>query len=99
MPHQIQGYYQTINLYENGHYNIIEGEIENFDPMPFEGHKNESFSVNNVSFYYSDYDESYYGFNQTSSHGGPIQQNAQYVRIAYAEIDKKNVILKLEIRK
>jgi hypothetical protein len=34
---------------------VVEGTIEHLDFMPFEGQRSERFSVNGVSFSYSDY--------------------------------------------
>jgi hypothetical protein len=73
---------------------VVEGPVENFVPMPFTGHSDESFSVAGVSFKYSDYSVTD-AFNNTASHGGPIAENA-YVRICYDP--KGNEILRLEIR-
>jgi hypothetical protein len=68
--------------------------VENFVPMPHGGHAEESFSVSGIPFRYSDFQMTD-GFNQTSSHGGPIK-NDSYVRICYDP--SGNVILRLEIR-
>jgi hypothetical protein len=76
----------------NNDYQVIEGRVENFSPMPYGGHQNELFSVNNVTFEYSDFDLSKCGFNQTASHGGPIREKLQ-VRISYRD----GHILKIEI--
>ena len=73
-------------------YSVVEGAVENFHPMPFEGHQDECFSVQGVQFCYSDYIVGP-GFNNTSSHGGPIRAGLP-VRVSYIAND----ILKLEIR-
>jgi hypothetical protein len=73
---------------------VVEGQVEKFVPMPYEGHANESFSVSGVHFAYSDYIVTD-GFDNTSSHGGPITAES-YVRICYDPRD--NAILRLEIR-
>jgi len=73
---------------------VVEGPIEHFVPMPYGGHAQESFSVAGVSFSYSDFIVTD-GFNNTSSHGGPIKGDS-YVRICYDP--SGNVILRLEIR-
>jgi hypothetical protein len=78
---------------ENG-CRVVEGPVENFVPMPYEGHALESFSVSGVPFKYSDFQMTD-GFNQTSSHGGPIKSDS-YARICYDP--SGNVILRLEIR-
>jgi hypothetical protein len=72
----------------------LEGMVENFVPMPYSGHANETFTVKGVAFGYSDYTLTN-AFNNTSSHGGPINSSS-YVRICY---DPRNhAILRLEIR-
>jgi hypothetical protein len=58
---------------------VVEGLVEQFDPMPYEGHKDESFVVAGHRFHYSDYEVSA-GFNQSASHGGPIREGS-HVRI------------------
>ena len=73
---------------------VVEGPVENFVPMPYAGHAVESFSVARIPFKYSDYMITD-GFNNTSSHGGPINGDS-YVRICYDPSD--NVILRLEVR-
>jgi hypothetical protein len=39
----------------NGKAEIIEGQVKEFVPMPYQGHANESFVVNGHRFSYSDY--------------------------------------------
>jgi hypothetical protein len=73
---------------------VVEGPVENFVPMPYTGHGDESFTVAGVPFAYSDYSVTD-AFNNTASHGGPIDGNS-YVRICYDP--KRNEILRLEIR-
>jgi len=97
-PSAIKEYYETRDIYNNGEYKTIEGKIENFDPMPYSGHMHESFTLNGVSLDYSDFDESYYGFNNTASHGGPIKRNGQQVRLSYITHEDRNVILKVELK-
>ena len=79
------------NSAANGEYEIVEGRVEQFVPMPYGGHSEESFVVNSQKFSYSDYDLTK-GFNQTQSHGGPIREGLQ-VRIAHVN----GKIVKLEI--
>jgi len=82
-------------LAQNGGCRTIEGPVENFVPMPYSGHAMESFSVHGVRFEYSDYVVAD-GFNNTASHGGPINKNS-IVRICYDP--SGNQILRLEIKK
>ena len=79
--------------YSSGNFKIVEGPIENFDPMPASGYKKESFSVNGVKFEYSDFVVTP-GFNNTASKGGPIHEGLP-VKISHID----NVILKLEVGK
>jgi hypothetical protein len=76
-----------------GRCEVIEGVVEQFDPMPYTGHKDESFVVAGRRFHYSDYTITA-GFNQSQSHGGPIHDGLS-VRIHC----KGNEIAKLEVAK
>jgi len=79
-------------MYLNNNYEIVEGIVENFDPMPYGGHKLESFEVNGIKFSYSDY-HSTAGytpvFSKTRSHGGPIYEGL-YVKIYYIHDENFN---------
>jgi hypothetical protein len=70
---------------------VVEGQVTNFVPMPVTGHAMESFCISDVCFNYSDYVVTA-GFNQTSSHGGPIREGLP-VRVTYLG----NTIIKLEV--
>lgn len=83
-------------ILENNSFKTVEGQVEEFDPMPHSGHKDESFLVSGIKFAYSDYVVTN-SFNNTKSHGGPIDENS-YVRISYTSGANKNYILRLEIR-
>ncbi len=85
-------YRRCIEAYRSGNYSAVEGIVENFHPMPYEGHQDECFSVQGQRFCYSDYGIQP-GFNQSASHGGPIRAGLP-VRIAYYE----GQILRLEVR-
>jgi hypothetical protein len=74
---------------------VVSGPIENFHPMPVDGHDTERFTVSNVHFEYSDYVVTS-GFNQTSSHGGPIREGL-LVRISYTGSQADATIAKLEL--
>ena len=83
--------YRACGALKSGDYEVVEGRVENFTPMPWEGHADESFDVNGVRFSYSDY-EITAGFNNSASHGGPVRSGLP-VRIAY----KDGEILRLEV--
>lgn len=83
--------------YEVGNYEIVEGFVEDFVPMPYEGHGNESFEINGVKFSYSDYIE-LCGYNNAKSHGGVIEGNGQHLKIGYIYYDSSygNIIVYIE---
>lgn len=100
IPSSLMDYYQAKKIYKEGNYKTIEEKIESFDPMPYAGHKQERFILNGIEFNYSDFSASYYGFHNSSSHGGPIKENGQEIRIGYITSDKgHNTILKIELKK
>ena len=76
---------------------VVEGRVADFHPMPLSGHANETFTVGDVHFAYSDYEVSP-GFNQSRSHGGPVGEGLQ-VRIRYTGPKRRATILKLEVRR
>ncbi len=88
----LNNYTKYRNILKSGNCEITEGRVYDFVPMPYEGHANEKFSVNGQTFSYSDYSISA-GFNNTSSHGGPIREGLQ-VKIWH----HCNTILKLAIK-
>ena len=84
---------QALAAFQKGDYQLVEGVVTDFHPMPYEGHQEECFSVQDERFCYSDYVIAP-GFRNTASHGGPIRSGLP-VRIAYAG----GAILRLEIPK
>ena len=82
---------KAFSAYKKGDYRIVEGAVTNFRPMPFQGHQDECFSVQEQRFCYSDYAITP-GFHNATSHGGPINEGLP-VRIAYRDGN----ILRLEI--
>jgi hypothetical protein len=91
----VLGSYRTAeHALEDGTARVVEGRVEAFHPMPAEGHDTEHFTVSGVYFAYSDFVVTS-GFNQTSSHGGPVHAGMQ-VRIHYVGAPGHAEILKLE---
>jgi hypothetical protein len=80
-------------LLANGRYEIAEGKVENFRPMPDDGSLNESFSISGHSFSYSDHDDLEITdcFNQTALHRGPIHAS-MVLRLKFID----NCILQIE---
>lgn len=94
---QIDMYNKIVRAYKQGNYQIVEGYVENFDPMPYGGHKEESFHINGISFSYSDFSVQP-GYNNAKSHGGVITGNGQHLKIGYVYYNstKGNVIVYIE---
>jgi hypothetical protein len=76
---------------DTGEYQVAEGQVTDFIPMPYTGHANESFCVSDACFSYSDYGATV-GFHNSASHGGPIREGLD-VRVEYIG----NLILKLQV--
>jgi hypothetical protein len=85
-------YSEFLGAYKTGDYSVVEGTVQDFHPMPYSGHSEECFRVEDKRFCYSDYAIDP-GFRQTASHGGPVRAGLP-VRIAYYE----GRILRLEMR-
>jgi hypothetical protein len=85
--------WQAFTAYQRGDYQTVEGIVYDFRPMPYEGHQDECFSVQDQRFCYSDY-EIAPGFHNAASHGGLIRSGL-LVRIAYRD----GHILRLDIPK
>ncbi len=94
---QLNMYSKTVGAYSRGEYQTVEGYVENFDPMPYEGHADESFEINGVKFSYSDYNI-HPGYNNTKSHGGVIKENGQHLKIGYVYLNETygNIIVYIE---
>lgn len=77
--------------YESGLSQVVAGEVRDYRPLPPNGRGEESFTVDSISFGYSDYRISA-GYNKSVGKGGLIREGQQ-VRIHY--IGKR--IVRLEI--
>jgi hypothetical protein len=86
-------YTRLRSAYENGSAKVVEGAVRSFKPMPWSGHARERFCVEGQCFRYSDFNVTN-GFNNTSSHGGPIRDGL-LVRVTYVG----DAIVKLEVAK
>ena len=86
------GDYRALSEAESsGEMQIAEGRVTDFRPMPAAGHAMERFCVADDCFEYSDFVITG-GFNNTSSHGGPIRSGLA-VRVSYVH----GKIVKLEV--
>jgi hypothetical protein len=86
-------YRRAVNAILNNRTQVIEGVVTDFKPMPYTGHAMESFVVDGVRFEYSDFVITA-GFNNTSSHDGPIREGLP-VKIWYLGSE----ILRLDIKR
>jgi hypothetical protein len=86
-------YRRAVSAIRNNRAHMVEGVVRDFKPMPYTGHAMESFVVQGVRFEYSDYVITA-GFNNTSSHGGPIREGLP-VKIWYLGSE----ILRLDIKR
>jgi hypothetical protein len=84
-------YWKLRQALRSGQFEVVEGKVVDFVPMPASGHAMERFTVNGHRYEYSDYEVSA-GFNNTQSHGGPIHEGL-IVRIA----DVHGKIARLEV--
>lgn len=87
------GYRGAVHAIRSQQARFVDGTVSQFIPMPYTGHAMESFVVQSVRFEYSDYVVTA-GFNNTTSHGGPIREGLP-VRIWY----RGNEILRLDVQK
>ena len=75
---------------------IVEGYVDQYHPMPSDGHDTEHFNINGVYFEYSNY-EIVNGYHDAASLGGVITHDGQHLKIKYIEDDSgNNVILYIE---
>lgn len=96
---ELHDYNHIVKAYTHGEYEIAEGYVENFEPMPYTGHAKESFEINGVYFAYSDF-EVQQGYHNAKSHGGVIKGDGQYLKIGYIKeyfnSEYRNIIVYIE---
>lgn len=91
---QIHQYEDIVVAYRQGQYETVEGPVENFVPMPAEGHAQETFEIDGVAFEYSGYSTAQ-GYNTPKVSGGVITGDGQQLRIGYiySASEYRNVIV------
>ena len=94
---QIHMYKKVVGAYKEGNYKTVEGYVQNFIPMPYAGHSEESFEINGVEFHYSDFSIQS-GYNNSKAHGGVIEGNGQHLKIGYVYYNETygNIIVYIE---
>ena len=92
---QALGYSASLAAIRSGNCVIVEGNVEQFVPMPPGGHADEQFVVDGVPFYYSGFAWRP-GLHLPRAKGGPVEPG-RYVRICYRrDLAYGNVILRVE---
>jgi len=86
-------YRGAVSAMQNNLAHVVEGAVTEFKRMAYTGHSMESFIVQGVRFEYSDFVITA-GFNNTTSHGGPIREGLP-VKIWYSGGE----ILRLDIKR
>lgn len=94
---QYDMYKQVTGAYRSGDYEIVEGYVDHFTPLPPGGHSMESFDINGVYFQYSD-NNIITGYNTARCNGGVITGDGQYLKIGYIHYNDSygNIIVYIE---
>lgn len=95
---RIPGYHKlNLNeqIFDSNNYQVIEGKVEDYMVKEINGQCFESFTINNVSFKYSDYVFDI-GYNTTACNGGVITENGLKLVITYVALDNENKIIKIQ---
>ena len=72
---------------------VVEGYVENYNPLPAYEKGTENFEINGIYFAYTDA-SSTNGYHTTANRGGVITGNGQYLKIKYVtNAEGENVIL------
>ena len=86
----------VVGAWQRGEYETVEGQVENFVPMPKEGKGRESFDLGGVHFEYSD-NCLITGYHNAKVNGGVIRRDGQRLRIGYVWYEPYgNVIVSIE---
>ncbi|MBR5272876.1 MAG: hypothetical protein IKU25_05715 [Clostridia bacterium] len=92
---QVRTYQKIVGAYKSGEYEIVEGYVENFEPMPDNKRGMESFEINGVDFEYS-HREATMGYNTPLNKGGVITGDGQHLKIGYVCDDDEKIIVYIE---
>src|SRR5207253_555473 len=82
-------YRQAQEVLREGKTQVVEGIVHDFTPQPPADKGLESFMVNGIKFEYSVATITP-GFNNVSTHGGPINKNGIQARIHYTKDPSTN---------
>ncbi|MCM1125899.1 MAG: hypothetical protein NC429_05450 [Lachnospiraceae bacterium] len=92
---RIDLYNKTVAAYQNGDYQIVEGYVENFEPMGNGGFPPEKFEINGVKFEYSNH-RVVSGYHKAK--GDCTIRSGQHLKIGYVYYGKEygNIIVYIE---
>ena len=89
----IAEYNEYKTILESDSVSIVEGYVENYNPLPADGKGTENFEINGVYFAYNNADGRN-GYTAVAKHGGVITMNGQHLRIKYVTNEEgENIIL------
>ena len=81
------------DMLETGSVSTVQGYVENYSPLPWDGKGTENFEINGVYFAYNNADARN-GYTKTANRGGVITHNGQHLIIRYVtREDGENIIL------
>ncbi|MBQ7345243.1 MAG: hypothetical protein IJW45_04175 [Oscillospiraceae bacterium] len=90
-----QDHQRFVVAYQQGDYETVIGEVENFVPMPNVGKGDESFQIDGVPFSYSP-TRIHQGYHDPGTQGRAITGNGQLLKVGYIEKDGQNYIVYIE---
>lgn len=91
-------YKEVYLAYHQNEYFMVEGEIENFEPAPFEAFvsvNSDTFTVQGVEFEVGNSQNA--GLRKNAANGGPIHSEGQHVVIYYESIGGVNYIVRVDV--
>jgi len=95
----VSEYHTYKNMLKADAVTTVQGCVEDFSPLPWDGKGKESFEINGVYFAYNDADGRN-GYRKTAARGGVITHNGQHLMIKYVTSeDGENVILYIAERR
>lgn len=93
---QIDLYKKIVIAYQNGDYQIVEGYVENFEPMSSDGYPPEKFEIDGVKFEYSHHRAVPAGYRRAK--GDCLIANGQHLKVGYVHSGRSwgNIIVYIE---
>jgi len=98
MIHSLTVYRHVYLPYTNGEYEIVEGEVQDFDPASYEyiiSLGADQFMVEGITFSVGNLELA--GLRKNAANGGPIYIEGQRVVIYYIPLYGKNYIVRIDV--